>query len=156
MNMMNVILFSLIISFSGYVSAKSSKQKNQFTWEDWCERRDTRVTREESYLVNLISIELALRGGSGTCADEKRFIERNLREIKIAGSKVNVLTPLFALRNANRLRKVDLKSTKPSQAQLYSLGFLEDLPNFIQLKLPRRTKNGKIPVCPFENSSKCI
>ena len=153
MKLYNAIIIALSVVFTYQATAKTPK--NEFTWEEWCERRDNRITRNEHLLVNLISIELALKDVSASCSEEKRYIERNLSDLKIKNTRVQELTPLFSLKKSKRLRKLDLRSTRPSQGQIYGLKFLEDLPLFIQLK-PRVTKNGKSPICPLSDKTKCI
>lgn len=154
MQLYRAIIIMLSLAFT--CQAVAQTPKIQFSWEDWCERRDKRITRNEHLLVNLISIELALKDVSGNCSEEKRYIERNLSDLEIKNSRVQELTPLYSLKKSKRLKKLDLRSTRPSQGQLYGLNFLEDLPLFIQLKLPRVTKNGKSPICPFNDKRKCI
>lgn len=154
MSVVKIILSLIIIAITSQTFGKILK--NQFTWNDWCERRDKRITRNEHHLINLISKEFSLNGGLSDCAKESRYVEMNLLNLKIRSTRVHKLTPLLSLKKSKRLRRLNLRSTRPSQTEISSLNFLEKLPTFIHLRLPVITRDGKVALCPFKDKSKCI
>ena len=52
--------------------------------------------------MNIIGIQLAWKDASGRCDEEQRFIERDLRELKI-DARVSDLSPLFAFKKSSHL-----------------------------------------------------
>ena len=154
----NAYKLAIILAFFTQVVSPNlafSDTKSRYSWTEWCQQSNKDFTRSEIYLVNLISIQLSKQFDPRSCEDEQRIIEKRLATLTLSGRGIEDLSPLMVLRNSKKIESLDLVSTRLNQREINKLKFLDSLPSFKRLRLPKVSEGQPRILCPFRINAKC-